>query len=93
MSSLLKSVIRQFLPDIREKAAPVIQEALIEVLSQHKDALREGEERADIIIENVRGRIVVYICAMTPDNRITRFLHKYELPELVELLLSNIDKI
>lgn len=93
MNALIKGVIRQFVPEIKDNAAPVTAELLLGILSKHKDSLREGEERADIVIENVRGRIVVYICAMTPDNRITRFLAKYELPELVEMLLSNIDKI
>jgi len=93
MNAVVKTLIKQFLPEIKDKAAPVTEELLLDVLNGKNEELRSDEERADIVIENARGHVVVYICAMTRDNRITRVLMKYELPELVELLLSNLDKI
>lgn len=93
MNPIFKSLIKQFLPDIREKAAPVIDELLMKLLESYQCMLEDDEDRADIVIECSRNHIVVYVCAMTRDNRIGHMLKKYELPELVELLLSNLDKI
>ena len=93
MNALFKGLVKQFLPEIREKAAPAIEEALLGILADQSNDLMDDEERADIMNENVRGSVIVYICALTRDNKVTRFLKKYELPELVELLLSNLDKI
>lgn len=91
--SLVKTMIKQFLPEIKEKAAPVTEELLISVLDGYNSQLQEGEEKTSIIIENRRGCVLVHVCAMRKDNTVSRKLKRYELPELVELLMSNIDKI
>ncbi len=93
MNQFVKGIIKQFLPEIREKAAPVTEELLLSVIDGYNEQLKGGEERVSIIIDDVRRHIIVYICAMTPDNRVKRVIRKIELPELMEMLLSNVDKI
>lgn len=94
MGALDKMAIKAFIPVIKEKFVPTMEDLLQSVMDGCRDKLLEGEDRADIVIEKTAaGRAIVYICAMTPDNFIRRIIRKIELPELVDLLLSNLDKI
>lgn len=93
MNVLLKKMLVQFVPELKQEAAPAIDRSLKDLLSKYDKQLQEGESCSDILIERDGENIYVHICSMSEDNKVIRVLERWESSALLELLLNSIDKI
>lgn len=81
----LLGLVKQFIPDIKDKAAPLIENILADVIRKSEDELRINESYVCLNIVQRQSKIYVCVCTMSEDNQWQRTLEQYNLEQLISI--------
>jgi len=82
MNPIIKATIKQFLPDIQEKAVPMISDFLTQQLKSVE--LNEKEDNAVLMLSKSGADWYVFTVTMTPDNSVSRVIKSIKMDDVVK---------
>lgn len=88
---MLTMAIKPFLPQIKELAAPAINDFFIEILKKAEDTLCDGEAYAGILIlKNKSDETFIVTVAMSEDDRVLRKIASVSTHEFMNEILKKL---
>ena len=88
---MLAMAVKPFMPQIKEMAAPAINNFFLEFLQQAEATLRDGEAYAGVsILKNTIGKTFIVTVAMSKDDCVVRQINKISTDEFINELLKKI---
>ena len=82
MNPIIKAAVKQFLPDIQEKAVPMISDFLTQQLKSV--VLNEQEDNAVLMLSKSGADWYVFTVTMTPDNSVSRVIKSIKMDDVVK---------
>lgn len=87
--SILRAAIAPFMGQIKESAAPAIQDTL-QSMMQDIPVSAEGDKRALLIMPNSRGEHYLLRLVLNADNTVTKIIDQQKVTELINQLLNQL---
>lgn len=87
----LITIIKPFIPQIKEKAAPAIEQALGQALDGIAD--KEGHQKAIMIMRKKDNRIFAMRVRISKDDKLLELVDQYPIESLTNNLLESLTKI
>ena len=86
----LLGLVRQFAPDIRDKAAPLVERFISDIIEENEKDLQLGESYAAIEFFKSYGSVYVRIVMMSDQNQVVRVADIKKVDGLVNMLIDKL---
>ena len=83
----LLGLVKQFVPDIRDKAAPLVEQFITGIINDAEKDLRLGESYVSIDFFKAYGSVYVRIVTMSDKDQIVRVVDIKKVDSLVNELI------
>lgn len=89
-SKAILKLVRQFVPDIRDKAAPLVEQFLSDIIEDNEKDLQLGECYAAIEFIKLNGCVYVRVVMMSDQNQVVRVVDIKKVDGLVNMLIDKL---